>query len=92
MKLLLLCFLLIASSLHAKTVQLKTGHWIFDRYRNVTLDEFDYTYSIYSVDYENGFFELDDGSIWQIKPMEDEPYAEPEFDLLGAWRSALKLL
>lgn len=71
-KALLFCFCLCAFQLTATTLPLKTGRWIFDRYRNVTIDDFDYTYSIDSIDYNNGKLTLNDGSIWSVGSMEPE--------------------
>ena len=73
MKKILICFALIASVvMPAQAITLKTGNWVFDRYRSVDLEHFDYSYCIYSLDYTEGYLELEDGSIWQIANMTDE--------------------
>lgn len=64
--------LLGACQLEANTVSLKTGRWVFDRYRNVDLNSFDYFYQIQSRDTSRGVLELTDGSLWQVAPMADE--------------------
>ncbi|MBS0634502.1 MAG: hypothetical protein JSR37_03465 [Verrucomicrobia bacterium] len=94
--LLFLCF--FAFQLSATTLPLKTGRWIFDRYRNVTIDDFDYSYTIDSIDYANGRITLNDGSLWTVGDMEDEtrsfyqqknPQAlsETSLYLLSQWQS-----
>ncbi len=72
-KLALLALCLFATeAASAKTVSLKTGRWIFDRYRNVDLDNFDYTYLISNVDHGQSTVTLQDGSMWVVTPMQAE--------------------
>lgn len=69
----LYCMCLLSfCALDATTIPLKTGNWIFDRYRNVALDEFDYSYDIKRADHEQDMLELQDGSLWHVEPMYDE--------------------
>jgi len=66
------CGLISYAQLEAKTLSLETGRWVIDRYRNVELDQFDYTYSIAGTDNESGTLQLTDGSLWQVSPMKNE--------------------
>ncbi|MBS0656488.1 MAG: hypothetical protein JSR46_11985 [Verrucomicrobia bacterium] len=68
-----LCLFLFAfHSLNARVVPLETGRWLLDTYRNVEIDDFDYTYQVESVDASTPAFTLQDGSVWQVVPMEAE--------------------
>ena len=63
----LMCiFLLCSTFAWSKTVDLKTGHWIIDRYRTVDLDKFDYRYAFKKSHLRGTFFELEDGSLWEL--------------------------
>ncbi len=63
----LMClFLLCSTFAWSKTVDLKTGHWIIDRYRTVDLDKFDYRYAFKKAHLRGTFFELEDGSLWEL--------------------------
>lgn len=58
--------------LDAKTLPLQTGRWVFDRYRDVELDTFDYPYLVQTMDTMQAMMQLQDGSVWQVVPMQDE--------------------
>ncbi len=68
-----LCACLLGlTAVEATIVELKTGRWILDRYRDVAIDEFDYSYAIHSVNPEELTFELGDGSQWKVEPLNYE--------------------
>lgn len=71
-----LLFLLNLMPIEAKTVTLETGRTIFDRTRNIAIDEFDYIYILQNTDYSDKThqlqIELEDGSKWTL----ESPQAE----------------
>jgi hypothetical protein len=84
------------TALEAKTVPLDTGNWIFDTYRNVKIDEFDYLYTIAEIDLLEKTITLEDGSLWSVHPLRAESksfyyqkgiYAlsSSHIDLLSSW-------
>ena len=68
-----LCFLLITSGLvEAKTITLTTPGLLFNSYKTIDIDEFEYTYRTAHINQKKQTFTLKDGSVWQVTPMRDE--------------------
>lgn len=95
--------LCVVSSVQAKTVEINSGNWIFDKYRRLVVDDFDYLYSLQATHLRGRFIELNDGSIWQVEEQGRETKAfyesreepiEISFmeNLVNAWQPGEKLI
>lgn len=69
---LIFLFIFTIHSLQSKVLPLKTGRWVLDRYRNVEIDVFEYTYAIKNTNLTQNTLELEDGSLWQVVAITDE--------------------
>src|ERR1700733_11603712 len=72
--LLIAAAVLFAGNSFARTLEIGTGNYVFDRYRNVDIDAFDYFFSIDSIVQTNGSVDiiLEDGSIWRLSKPQGE--------------------
>lgn len=71
-----ICLTLLAAAglqtAEAKSVTLETGKWILDRSRTVEIDQFDYIYTVKSIQLGGYYIELEDGSVWRVEELGPE--------------------